>query len=150
MLHLLFQAIIFPRCDARCWVQLLDDALKGPSCTAPYLRTVLRPPDKYYVSLQVTHMPPEPIIEGKMSKSVDVYGFGVLLWEMCAFTSKFPHHSVSLRMSERSIVLLLVSLLPLRSATSAAAQHRGVVAMANVLLPRACSRISFEAVLRAC
>ena len=32
---------------------------------------------------QVTHMPPELITEGKMSKAVDVYGFGVLLWELC-------------------------------------------------------------------
>ena len=27
-------------------------------------------------------MPPELINEGKMSKAVDVYGFGVLLWEV--------------------------------------------------------------------
>ena len=32
--------------------------------------------------LQITHMPPELINEGKMSKAVDVYGFGVLLWEV--------------------------------------------------------------------
>ncbi len=32
--------------------------------------------------LQITHMPPELISEGKMSKAVDVYGFGVLLWEV--------------------------------------------------------------------
>ena len=31
---------------------------------------------------QITHMPPELINEGKMSKAVDVYGFGVLLWEV--------------------------------------------------------------------
>ena len=32
--------------------------------------------------MQITHMPPELINEGKMSKAVDVYGFGVLLWEV--------------------------------------------------------------------
>ena len=35
-------------------------------------------------TVQVTHMPPELIIDGKMSKSADVYAFGVLLWELCA------------------------------------------------------------------
>ena len=33
---------------------------------------------------QMTHMPPELIIEGKMSKAVDRYSFGVVLWELCA------------------------------------------------------------------
>lgn len=30
----------------------------------------------------VTHMPPELLMEGKMSKAVDVWSFGVVLWEM--------------------------------------------------------------------
>ena len=30
----------------------------------------------------VTHMPPERLMEGKLTKSADVYAFGVLLWEM--------------------------------------------------------------------
>mmetsp|Transcript_8962 Transcript_8962/g.26850 ORF Transcript_8962/g.26850 Transcript_8962/m.26850 type:complete len:941 (-) Transcript_8962:2021-4843(-) len=30
----------------------------------------------------VTHMPPELLREGQLSKAVDVYAFGVLLWEM--------------------------------------------------------------------
>jgi len=30
----------------------------------------------------VTHMPPELLMEGKLSKAADVYAFGVLLWEM--------------------------------------------------------------------
>ena len=30
----------------------------------------------------VTHMPPELLMEGKLTKSADVYAFGVLLWEM--------------------------------------------------------------------
>ncbi len=31
----------------------------------------------------VTHMPPELLTTGRLSKKVDVYAFGVLLWEMC-------------------------------------------------------------------
>ena len=30
----------------------------------------------------VTHMPPELLMEGKLTKSADVYAFGVLLWEL--------------------------------------------------------------------
>ena len=30
----------------------------------------------------VTHMPPELLMDGKLTKSADVYAFGVLLWEM--------------------------------------------------------------------
>lgn len=32
--------------------------------------------------LQVTHMPPELLTEGHLSKAADVYSFGVMLWEM--------------------------------------------------------------------
>lgn len=42
----------------------------------------------------VTHMPPELLMEGKLTKSADVYAFGVLLWEMYtgmgAFTVRPP------------------------------------------------------------
>lgn len=31
----------------------------------------------------VTHMPPELLLEGKLSKSADVYAYGVLLFELC-------------------------------------------------------------------
>ena len=41
--------------------------------------------------VQVTHMPPELLTEGKMSKAADVYAMGVLLWELCA-----PHISCPL------------------------------------------------------
>jgi serine/threonine protein kinase len=30
-------------------------------------------------------MPPELLSEGRLSKAADVYSFGVMLWEMCAF-----------------------------------------------------------------
>ncbi len=30
----------------------------------------------------VTHMPPELLSEGTLSKQADVYSFGVMLWEM--------------------------------------------------------------------
>jgi serine/threonine protein kinase len=30
----------------------------------------------------VTHMPPELLMQGTMSKAVDVYSFGVICWEM--------------------------------------------------------------------
>lgn len=36
----------------------------------------------------VTHMPPELLMEGKLTKSADVYAFGVLLWEM--YTGERP------------------------------------------------------------
>lgn len=36
----------------------------------------------------VTHMPPELLTAGKLSKAADVYAFGVLLWEM--YTGKRP------------------------------------------------------------
>ncbi|KAL0041901.1 hypothetical protein WJX79_008318 [Trebouxia sp. C0005] len=36
----------------------------------------------------VTHMPPELLTTGKLSKTVDVYAFGVLLWEM--YTGQRP------------------------------------------------------------
>ena len=32
----------------------------------------------------VTHMSPELLTEGHLSKDADVYSFGVMLWEMCA------------------------------------------------------------------
>ena len=35
-------------------------------------------------------MPPELINEGKMSKAVDVYGFGVLLWEVRFLPTLMP------------------------------------------------------------
>ncbi len=41
-------------------------------------------------AVQITHMPPELINEGKMSKAVDVYGFGVLLWEVRSCTAPDP------------------------------------------------------------
>jgi serine/threonine protein kinase len=41
---------------------------------------------------QVTHMPPELLRDGQLSKAVDVYAFGVLLWEMCVET--IPVHPV--------------------------------------------------------
>lgn len=31
---------------------------------------------------QVTHMPPELLCEGRLSKAADVYAFGVLMWEL--------------------------------------------------------------------
>ena len=30
----------------------------------------------------VTHMPPETLLYGQMSKAVDVYSWGVIVWEM--------------------------------------------------------------------
>ena len=30
--------------------------------------------------MQVTHMPPELLVHGKLSKAADVYAFGILLW----------------------------------------------------------------------
>lgn len=36
----------------------------------------------------VTHMPPELLMDGKLTKSADVYAFGVLLWEM--YTGEKP------------------------------------------------------------
>lgn len=29
-----------------------------------------------------THMPPELLTKGKLSKAADVYAFGILVWEM--------------------------------------------------------------------
>lgn len=36
-------------------------------------------------------MPPELISDGTVSKAIDVYAFGVILWEMCAAADLFPH-----------------------------------------------------------
>ena len=36
----------------------------------------------------VTHMPPELLLDGKLSKSADVYAYGVLLFEL--FTAEKP------------------------------------------------------------
>jgi len=36
----------------------------------------------------VTHMPPELLLEKRLSKAADVYGFGVILWEL--YTGKRP------------------------------------------------------------
>ncbi len=41
----------------------------GPKC----------PTNKYGT---VTHMPPEVLLNGEVSKATDVYSFGVMLWEM--------------------------------------------------------------------
>eukprot|EP00210_Caulerpa_lentillifera_P001592 g1530.t1 len=38
----------------------------------------------------VTHMSPEMLTEGKLSHAVDVYSFGMLLWEMIAMEDSFP------------------------------------------------------------
>jgi len=37
----------------------------------------------------VTHMPPELLCEGRLSKAADVYAFGVLMWELV--TGKRPY-----------------------------------------------------------
>jgi hypothetical protein len=67
------------------------------SCQCSFLRKPLNPrPDlERYPPLtitltltfiswlwQVTHMPPELLSEGQMSKAADVYAVGVLLWEV--------------------------------------------------------------------
>ena len=35
-------------------------------------------------TLQVTHMPPELLKTGCLSKAADAFAWGVILWEMCA------------------------------------------------------------------
>lgn len=40
----------------------------------------------------VTHMPPELLLDGKLSKSADVYAYGVLLYEL--FTAERPWHGL--------------------------------------------------------
>lgn len=32
---------------------------------------------------QVTHMPPELLSNGLLFKAVDMYAFGVIMWELC-------------------------------------------------------------------
>ena len=44
-------------------------------------------------------MPPELIIDGKMSKAVDVYACGVILWELCV-----PHAQSSVLGSHTCMV----------------------------------------------
>ena len=44
---------------------------------------------KKHPCLQVTHMPPELLRDGQLSKAVDVYAFGVLLWEMCVSSTSY-------------------------------------------------------------
>eukprot|EP00878_Enallax_costatus_P010057 GHUV01010498.1.p1 GENE.GHUV01010498.1~~GHUV01010498.1.p1 ORF type:complete len:719 (+),score=216.73 GHUV01010498.1:179-2335(+) len=41
----------------------------------------------------VTHMPPELLMDGKMSKAVDVWSFGVVLWEM--YMGRAPYAGLS-------------------------------------------------------
>ena len=65
----------------------------------------------------VTHMPPELLTTGRLSKSVDVYAFGVLLWEMC--TGKRPwagmmQMQVCLVCSMAEVLSYLISALHLR------------------------------------
>lgn len=40
---------------------------------------------------KVTHMPPEVIIEGLVSRASDAYSFGVLLWEMYTGQEPWAH-----------------------------------------------------------
>lgn len=65
----------------------------------------------------VTHMPPELLTTGRLSKSVDVYAFGVLLWEMC--TGKRPwagmmQMQVCLDCAMAEVLSYLISALHLR------------------------------------
>eukprot|EP00877_Chromochloris_zofingiensis_P005332 jgi/Chrzof1/147/Cz01g05040.t1 len=43
----------------------------------------------------VTHMPPEVLLDGHISQAMDVYAFGVLLWEMCTGSRAWAglHHA---------------------------------------------------------
>ena len=50
----------------------------------------------------VTHMPPELLMEGKLTKSADVYAFGVLLWEM--YTGELV---VSMHFAEKTFELIV-------------------------------------------
>jgi serine/threonine protein kinase len=58
----------------------------------------------------VTHMPPELLTTGRLSKSVDVYAFGVLLWEMC--TGKRPWAGLmQMQVCTRTLHLLVTHVL---------------------------------------
>lgn len=50
----------------------------------------------------LTHMPPETLMQGTVSKAVDVYSFGVLLWQM--YTSSRPWSGLT-----HSQILMLVA-----------------------------------------
>lgn len=43
-----------------------------------------------YTHGTITHMPPESLKDGILSLAVDVYSFGVFLWELLSQTHPFP------------------------------------------------------------
>jgi len=48
----------------------------------------------------VTHMPPELLIDGRLSKAANVYAFGVMLWELTTVVPPPPNAVCVVRMWE--------------------------------------------------
>ncbi|KAK9853859.1 hypothetical protein WJX84_009804 [Apatococcus fuscideae] len=74
----------------------------------------------------LTHMPPEVLAEGKVTKSADVYAFGVILWEM--FTGERPF--AGMRHAQiLEAVMSASSTPPLELSSRAPASFKKLVAM---------------------
>lgn len=50
--------------------------------TASFFQPLPSKPYNFNHLLQVTHMPPELVLEQRLTTASDVFSFGVLLWEM--------------------------------------------------------------------
>lgn len=70
----------------------------------------------------VSHMPPEPLIRGELSKAEDVYGFGVILWEMYCGRRPYPG------MSHARIIQCISSGKPLEMSCATPLALRALVA----------------------
>lgn len=55
----------------------------------------------------VTHMPPELLMEGRLTNAADVYSFGMLMWEI--YCGRSPFRSMSHAEIVTSVRTLLTS-----------------------------------------
>lgn len=82
----------------------------------------------------LTHMPPEVLAEGKVTKSADVYAFGVILWEM--FTGERPF--AGLRQAQILAAVMSSSTTPPLELSSRAPASFKVLALTVLKSPHVC------------
>lgn len=79
-----------------------DDAVTGCSASALSVGLLM-----ICTRLQVTHMPPELMLQQKLTTAADVFSFGVLLWEVCATACRSWPISTTSSCKSRALLGLL-------------------------------------------